>query len=405
MSFSSYSDAFEYIFTRSENQRLAFVIVEYPVLVESWPGIPSLLQRLIDERKSNSRLFLIINGSSISLMEDYFSTYKKPLYGRKTCQLKVEPFGFFESCEFNPMASAENLLYIYGTFGGIPKYLEEYVDSLSFKENVIQSFLQKGAELFDEPQSILKQEVRDAASYNSILNAIAAGSTRYSEIAAQTKLGSSAVAGFISNLLSLNLIRKENPTPDSGSRRQLYELNDNMLLFWFRFIPDNMSLISMGKPEIAWRNIAAELDTYIGPVFEQIALEYLWKLNGNGQRLPFVFTEAGRWWGTNPEEREAVEIDIIAVSSLASDSTKALFGECKWHKKPVGADVLADLMDKAAMNVFDDYTEKWFILFSRKGFTPGCVAKAKNCGNVLLVEYSDMLEQVSSRRISRPRSA
>jgi AAA+ ATPase superfamily predicted ATPase len=387
--FSSFDDAFEYVFDKAETERLVFVIDEYPFLAQTVQGISSILQRLIDERKANSKLFLIINGSSISLMEDYFSTYKKPLYGRKTCQIKVEPFGFFDSCKFHPNVEPVEQLAIYGAFGGIPKYLEEYNGKYSFKENVIENFLQKGAPLFDEPQSILKQEVRDAASYNAILGAIADGCTRYSEIADKTKIGSSAIAGFVSNLLSLNLIKKESPVPDNGSRRPLYKLNDNMLRFWFRFVPDNLSLIAMGKDELAYQHIMAQLDTYFGSTFEDVALEYLWRINGSN-KLPFAFTNAGRWWGPDAVSKKETEIDIIAVSSLENDSHKALFCECKWQKQYTGKDVLDSLIEKSQLAQFKHYTEKCYILFTRNDFTKGCKDAAAASGRTLLFTYKDM---------------
>ena len=43
---------------------------------------------------------LILCGSSMSYMEDEVLAYKAPLYGRRTAQMKIEPFSFKESCLF-----------------------------------------------------------------------------------------------------------------------------------------------------------------------------------------------------------------------------------------------------------------------------------------------------------------
>jgi AAA+ ATPase superfamily predicted ATPase len=391
VTFTGFAEALEYIFKRAEQERLTFVIDEYPFLAESFPGFSSLLQKLIDEYKGQSKLFLIINGSSISLMEDYFSSYKHPLYGRKTCQIKVEPFGFFDACKFFPKVKCEELIYIYGALGGIPKYLEEYNTNAAFDENIIRNFLQKGAPLYDEPQSILKQEVRDAVNYNAVLGAIANGANRYSEIADKSGISSSAIAGFINNLMALNLVKKEAPVPDSGTKRHLYRLNDNMLRFWYTFIPQNSSLIAMGKSDIAWNLLQSRLDTYIGPVFEEIALEYLWHINGS-KDLPLVFTNAGRWWGTNPQTKSEVEIDIVVVSNIPEHKDSALFCECKWHRQAVSASVLRDLIDKASLKTFESYSLKYYCLFSRSGFTDDCALLAAKTGNTLLITYEEMLE-------------
>jgi AAA+ ATPase superfamily predicted ATPase len=390
--FPSFFDAFAHVFAVSRDKRMALVIDEYPFLTQSYPGISSLLQRLIDENRADSKLFLIINGSSISMMTDFFFNYKRPLYGRKTCQLKLDPLEFFALAEFFPQLSTETLVYIYGVYGGIPKYLEDYDTGCSLKDNIFKDFLQKSAPLYDEPSSILKQELREPANYNAILTAIAHGATRYSEIGGKAQIQGRNISGFLESLLSLELIKKENPVPPCGSKRSLYRLNDNMLMFWYRFIPINISLISQGKAELAWQSISTEFETYMGHIFEQIALQYLWRINGSGT-LPFAFIDAGRWWGTDPAKREEIEIDIIAHDG----KTKALFCECKWWKQKVGPDVLDGLAAKAACPLFDNFKQRWLCLFSRKGFSAACLARAKIMNYVFLISYADMMKNVNFR--------
>ncbi|GHV94632.1 ATPase [Spirochaetia bacterium] len=394
--FQSFLAALEEVFALARSSRLVFVIDEYPFLAASYPGISSILQRLIDENKASSKLFMIINGSSMALMENYFFNYKRPLYGRKTFQLKIEPFGFFEMKDFFPKTSADVLPYIYGAFGGIPRYLEDYDEKLSFKKNIIKNYLQNGAPLLDEPESILKQEVRDPSNYNAIITAIAAGSTRYSEISGKAKLESGNISGFMSNLMSLNLVKKESPVIE-GSRRSLYVISDNMIRFWYHFISANLSLIRNARAELAWAQIEPELDAYMGKVFEDIALQYLWRINAapgksaldkvaGKAELPFAFTDAGRWWGNDPIRKQEAEIDIIAHDGKKN----AIFCECKWRKQKTGPEVLEELEAKAALPSFAQFTKKRLFLFSRSTFSPACQKMAEEMGNVRLIEYKEM---------------
>ncbi|MDR0877518.1 MAG: ATP-binding protein [Treponema sp.] len=383
--FPGFMEALESIFAFGRKKRLVFVIDEFPFLAASYPPLSSILQRLIDEEKSNSRLFMIINGSSLSLMENYFFTYKRPLYGRKTFQLKIEPFGFFEMKDYFTRTDAETLPYIYGAYGGVPKYFEEYDEKISFKNNLLKDYLQKGAPLLDEPANILKQEVRDPSNYNAIITAIASGNTQYSEISDKAKLESGNITGFINNLMSLNLIKKEAPVLEGGSKRSLYEVADNMIRFWFRFIPGNLSLIHSGKAELALVNIEAELDTYMGKVFEDICREYLWTLNGT-QALPFAFADVGRWWGSDRIKKQEVEIDLIALDGKGS----AIFCECKWRKRKTGPEILDDLVEKSGLPAFEKINNKWLFIFSRSGFTGSCRRKASLMRNVRLIDYREM---------------
>ncbi|MDR1971090.1 MAG: ATP-binding protein [Treponema sp.] len=383
--FQNFPDACRRIFEMAREGPLVFIIDEFPYLAASYPGISSVLQKLIDEYKANSPLFMIINGSSMTMMEDYFFTYKRPLYGRKTFQLKIEPFGFFEMKSYFRKSSAGRLPYIYGVYGGIPQYFEYYDQRLSFRENLIKNYLRTGAPLLDEPGSLLKQEVRDPSNYNAILSAIAEGCTRYSDIAAKAKLESGNIAGFLKNLTALNLIARESPVPEGG-RRPLYVLKDHMIRFWYRFIPAYLSQINSGKSALVCDAIEAELDPYMGKVFEAITGEYLWMLNGT-ERLPFAFTQAGRWWGGDPAKKREEEIDIIAHDG----KTRAIFCECKWQKKKTGLDVLEGLVEKSHLPAFSQFTGKYFYIFSRGGFTEGCRKRAAGAEEIRLIDYGEMV--------------
>ena len=85
--FNSFQAALEYVFQMSEKKRIVLVIDEYPYFARA-----STLQFLIDKYKDQSKLYLILCGSSMSYMENHVLAYKAPLYGRRTAQFKITPF-------------------------------------------------------------------------------------------------------------------------------------------------------------------------------------------------------------------------------------------------------------------------------------------------------------------------
>ncbi|MCD8300617.1 MAG: ATP-binding protein, partial [Clostridiales bacterium] len=139
--FTSFQSALEYVFKLAEKKRLVLVIDEYPYVARSSKSFASTIQFLIDRYKDDSKLFLILCGSSMSYMEDHVLAYKAPLYGRRTAQMKVEPFDFFEACRFFPGLGDEDKALAYGIVGGTPQYLREIDDSISIKENINNIFL------------------------------------------------------------------------------------------------------------------------------------------------------------------------------------------------------------------------------------------------------------------------
>lgn len=383
-SFSSFQAALEYVFELAKKKRLLLVIDEYPYVARASKSLASTLQFLIDKNKDNSKLFLILCGSSMSYMEDNVLAYKAPLYGRRTAQLKINPFDFFEACHYFTRFSDIDKALAYGIVGGTPQYLMQIDDSLSIEDNIKNTHLNPVSSIFEEPNNLLKQEVREPAIYNAVITAIATGCSKMNEISVKIDEDTSVCATYIKNLIMLGIIKKELPYGEKSERKTIYSINDNMFRFWYRFVPENTSIISRGAADIAYNRIAPEISSYMGSVFEEICRQYLWKLLLIG-KCAVSFSNIGRWWGTNPKMKVQEEIDI-----MGTDKDTALFAECKWTNEKVDLGVLETLVERS--NMFN-YKKKHFYLFAKTGFTKGCVDKAREMGNVTLVPYREMLER------------
>lgn len=382
-SFSSFQAALEFVFRLAEKERIILALDEYPYVARASKSLASTLQMLIDKYKDTSKLMLILCGSSMSYMEDHVLAYKAPLYGRRTAQMKLLPFTFEETCRYLSNMSGEDLALMYGVVGGTPQYLLQVNDKQSVAENIKNIYLNPTSFLFEEPGNLLKQEVREPATYTAIIAAIAAGSSRMSEISGKVGEDSSVCSLYIKNLISLGIVRKETPYGEKASRKTVYSIEDNMFRFWYRFVLENNSIIARGADELAYKRIEPHLSDYMGKVFEDICSQYLWKLLLSGQ-CPVEFTSLGRWWGNNPMTRSQTEIDIMGEQ----DKNTALFGECKWTNEKVDLGVLETLVQRSKLF---PYQRVHLYLFSKTGFTKGCMDKAEELGNVTLVTYQDIL--------------
>jgi AAA+ ATPase superfamily predicted ATPase len=381
--FRGFQEALDYVFALSREKRLVLVIDEYPYLAKSYKGFASILQMMIDKHKESSKLFLILCGSSMSFMENQVLGYKSPLYGRRTAQFKVQPVDFFESRRYFESFTDIDMALIYGIVGGTPQYLLQMNDMLSVEENIKNTFLKASSYLFEEPNNLLKQELREPATYNAIIAAIAEGSTKLSDISDKVDEETSACSVYLKNLISLGIVKKEIPIAEKTRRKTTYVIADNMFRFWYRFVPSNLSIIQHGMADAAYRGISEQLPSFMGAVFEDICRQYLWELNSKGD-TPFTFKEIGRWWGGDPETKCEAEIDILASDKKDS----AVFCECKWTNEDIDAAVLDKLIRRSGMFRFK---KKYFYLFSKNGFTLECKRRSDEIGNVKLVSYKDML--------------
>lgn len=338
---------------------------------------------LIDQKKDTSKLFLILCGSSMSFMEHHVLGYNSPLYGRRTAQLKIKPFDFFESLAYFKKFDYYETALLYGIIGGTPQYLLQMDDTKSIEQNVKNTLLNPNSFLFEEPTNLLKQEVREQSTYNAIISAIANGASRLSDIANKVGEDTSKCSMYLKNLISLGIIRKERPMLETSNKKTVYSIEDPLFRFWYRFIPENMSLIERDLADVVYRRIEPYFNEYMGAVFEEISKQYLWKQLMEG-KTNVLFYDLGRWWGNDSKRKEEAEIDILGIG----DHEVLIFGECKWNEADVDIPVLDKLIERSEL--FPRYT-KYYYIFAKHGFTKRCIEKAASLENVTLVRFLDMI--------------
>jgi len=381
--YSSLDDAFTKIAEAAGKERFVFVIDEYPYLAEADSSVSSVLQHVTDHRFSKTKIFIILCGSSMSFMENQVLGHNSPIYGRRTAQFRIEPLNYLTAAEAHPDLLPETNAVIYGITGGIPHYINKLAvgDDGDIGHAVINNLLERSSYLFEEPNNLMKQELREPATYNAIITAMAGGASRLSDIANKTSLEYALCSKYLSVLISLDIASKKAPVCESAKNRSLYYLKDNFFNFWYSFVPDNMSQISAGRIESVYRNeVRPQMDHYMGTVFEDICRQYLLHF---AKDLPFPIKEIGGWWGGDPRTKVQEEIDVLAYNGKS-----AIFGECKWRSNPADVSVLRELRRKAEM--FRIFDKKYYYLFSRSGYTSGIIKETEGDDSVRLITMEDI---------------
>jgi AAA+ ATPase superfamily predicted ATPase len=346
----------------AEGKKL-LIIDEFPYMVGGNPSIPSVLQELWDSGLKNENVMIILCGSSMSFMEKEVLAEKNPLYGRATGILKMVAMSFHEAIEFFPNYSAIDKISAYAILGGIPHYLKQFRGEKTIGKNITEYILSRGSVLYSEVEFLMRQELRETAIYNTIIQAVALGNTKLNEIYTKTGIEKNKLSVYLKHLIDLEIIHREFSVSDgSGSRsniqRGLYRIVDPFFRFWFAFVFPNISELEAGDAAGIYRHaVTPALDQYVSHAFEDISREYLRKLNRE-DRLPFHFTQIGRWWDKKDE------LDIMAVGK-ADGKTALILGECKYRR--AAPFDLSDLKKAMEKNTFNALSEWYF--FSRSGFT------------------------------------
>ena len=373
--FANWEDALNYISRKAQDHRIVLIIDEFPFLAETNPSIKSILQHKIDHDWKERNIFLILCGSSVSFMLNDVMGYKSPLYGRSTGSMEVLPFDYLESAEFFPDYSEEDKIIAYGILGGVPRYLNAFDSKRSLRENIISEILTEGAFLNDEPQTLLRMELREPAVYNSILEAVANGCNRVVEIADRIHEEKSKCSKYILTLQTLRLLEKHVPCGEpESSKKGIYVITDNFYRFWYRYVFSNKSYYEMLGIDKAADEIMGEISDYMGPVFEDICRQYLIRQAKTG-KLPFVPYVIDKWWGNNPVIRAQDDVDLLA---LDKKKEKGIFVECKFRSRPMAMEEYDDLV--TATEAFPGVKEKKLIFISRGGFTESVKRRAEEEG-------------------------
>ena len=350
---------FKYLQNKIKNKRTAIVVDEFPYLVNANKAIPSLFQKGWDEYLQYTNTFMILMGSSISMMERGALSYSSPLYGRRTGQMMLQPLTLKGSLPFFSKKELEEQIEFYSVLGGMPAYLLQFSENKTLLQNIRNNILRKDAFLYNEVEFVLREELKEPKQYFTILKEIAFGRTKVNELSQATGLERNILSRYLSILENLRIIKREVPVTEKHpdrSRKGLYKIDDNYFKFWFEFVFPNRSSIEKDETEFVMDNIEHGLNRFIGHSFEEICRQLLWELLRQ-KKLPFTFTKVGKWW------YKGSEIDIVALNEKTDD---ILFIECKWQSDVDASKVLNILRDKVVSIDWNiDRRKEYFAVFAK----------------------------------------
>lgn len=341
-------------------EKTVIVIDEFQYLCINNKAFASIFQRIWDEILKDKNVMLIVCGSYMGMMEGLTLSYNSPLYGRRTAQIKLQPLSFSESCNFYNKNDIEQNLSFFSVTGGVPKYIEIFSQYNNLEEAILKELVRKDSFLYEEPYFLLQKEVEQLNTYFSILKVIARGNHKISKISSVLSMNASNVGKYLSVLQNLNIVKRITPVTEENpdkSKRGLYQIVDNFIDFWFKFILPSSAYIEIDKTDYVMNIIRKNfIDRHAAFVYEDVCRELLWE-----KELPFQPLKIGKWWDNNDE------IDVVAVNTLENS---ILFGECKYWDSKVGVNILYELKNKAKHVKYGNGERKeFYVLFSKNGFT------------------------------------
>ncbi|HEX5552624.1 MAG TPA: DUF234 domain-containing protein [Chitinophagaceae bacterium] len=318
----TFKNVFGYLMELSKTEHFTLVIDEFQEFNRVNPAVYSDMQNIWDSQKGSSKINLILCGSVYSLMSRIFEHAKEPLFSRATGRINLKAFTIYTLKEvladYRPDYTNEYLLAFYMVTGGVAKYVELLIEEKAFTfRSILNVMLSENSLFLDEGKNVLIDEFgKEYGNYFSILSLIASSKTCRAEIESMMEM---AVGGFLDRLESeFGLVSKVRPIfAKPGSRSVKYQINDNFMNFWFRFIYKYRSTVEIGNLTYLKEIIKRDYPTYSGRILEKFFIEKMIE-EGN-------FSTIGTYW----EKGNQNEIDIVAINELEKS---VIFGEAKRKK-------------------------------------------------------------------------
>lgn len=381
------------------DQRILFVIDEFPYLLPEGAArqeVLSQVQAVIEEERDRSKAKIALCGSMVGQMEALLAG-DSPLHGRMR-SLDVRPMGFAEGAALRETGEAtDRQIERYAVAGGMARHLDELGHG-RLSERVCDLVLNPRGPLFDDPRSVLEQELRSPASYMSILTELARRPVRTEHLTDALGLRASALWPLINVLQQMRLVRSVLPVgASSGARSTRHEITDGFYRFWFRFVfPNQAALEDDLRPADLWKAvIEPDLADFVAPTFEDLCRRFVRRSAGSA--APVV----GGWWGRalNSHRRKKTrlteEIDVVA----ARGSRVQVVGECNWTSRPMPMKVLTDLLEFKLPALAEEGRLRLppegppILLFSRSGFSQALHARSavEAPGMIRLIEPDELV--------------
>lgn len=329
------------------DKRFTLCLDEFPYLVEQSPELPSVLQKIVDEKQLKYNLVLC--GSSQNMMYGLFLDSTAPLYGRADEIMRLAPIRLpyiQEALGLDATAAIEE----YSVWGGVPRYWELRESRSSLDDAMWHNILSVNGALYEEPIKLFQDDVKDIVKTSTIMSYIGTGANRLSEIAGRCDEPATNLSRPLKKLIDLGFLEKDVPfgIDEKNAKKSLYKIADPFMAFYYQFVVPNRSFIELNRRLPIEQALNTHFSEYVSMQWEKMCRDAVTGNLVNG----IVYGKAKRWWGpvlNEAKKPEQVELDVVAESI---DKKYLLVGECKWTTQENGKQLTAELLRKAKLLPF-----------------------------------------------------
>lgn len=344
----------------TQEQPVVIVLDEFPYLVQTdtEAAIESAINAAWERTLSRRPVMLVLVGSDLSMM-NMLTEYGRPLYGRPTRTLTVEPLGIAEVAHALQVPDME-AIDAYHVIGGFPRLLPLWRPGATLRSFLTRALADEDAPFLATGQRILDAEFPDDVQARTVLSVIGAGERTYSNIAREAGVASTNLRRSLDLLENQKrVIVSERPLSAQPSKDTRYYISDPYLRFYLRFVDPNVVDLQRGRHRLVVSRIVRDWQTYIGTAIEPFVRASIDRLLPD-TALPGAEKVGGYWTRANDPQ-----VDLVGMDDR--EKSVSFVGSIKWR-----ADQPFSMADVDALRVA--------ALHHPRGGVPGASAETRLVG-------------------------
>lgn len=322
--FPTFSEIFEAI-SFDDSSKQVVVIDEFSRIVKNSENFMPELIKFIHSGWQKRRVLVILVSSSVGWVENQMVEAIGESAYELSGLIKIKELPFKELVAYFPGFTMEQCIETYSVLGGFPGLWQMFDDRISVRENICRTLLNPGSILYNEPQRLLEDSLRETSVYGTILSSIAEGHYKLNDLFEKTMFSRAKISVYLKNLIELELVEKVFSYDTAGkanTQKGIYRINNHILHFYFYFIYSNLSEREITSPSLFFKQyVAPSFKSYVSGYFKQICTQRLSERNDSGQ-LPIKYVKSGEWVG------KMGNIDLVAQNA----ENETLLVLCNWDK-------------------------------------------------------------------------
>jgi uncharacterized protein len=326
LAFGTWDAALALISSTANRSSPAVVVMdEFPYLVEEDPTIEGTLQKIWDRQLGRVPVLLIVVGSDVSMMQA-LTEYGRPLYGRPTREMVVEPFDPAETAAMLglPAAAALDAQLV---AGGFPLIMRSWGRGTGLWEFLTESLTDPTSPLIVSGERALAAEFPVEAQAREVLAVVGAGETTFTNIGSRAGIPQQSLNRSLDLLVNKKrVVSADRPLSAKPSKDTRYVVADPYLRFWLRFIGPNMERIERGRGELVAQEIENSWPDYRGKAIEPLIREAIQRL------LPDERFGGARYVGGYWTRTKDVEVDLVGADRERPKRIDFV-GSIKWRER------------------------------------------------------------------------